>query len=112
MTGERKHLWRSSRIRQLWTNVSPGGQKYFTRVGHRLATPNHSAPQHINDVRSAVRIIAGHCMFRVRLGSTAFGRRNMTREDATCADHFQVFSSKVTKEQFCVSMTTVYGLRA
>src|SRR6266566_2237797 len=111
MPGERKHSWRSSRIQQLWTNVSPGGQKYFTRVGHRLANPSHSLPQHINVVRSAVRIIAGHYTFQVRLGSTVFGQTNMTRENATCADHFQVSLSKVTKEQFCVSMTTVYGLR-
>src|SRR5260370_25714853 len=111
MPGERKQWWRSSRIQQLWTTVSPGAQKYFTGVGRKLANTSHSLPQHINVVRSVVRIIAEHCMFQVRLGSTVLGRRNMTRENATCSDRFQVFPFKPTNEQFCVSMTAVYGLR-
>jgi hypothetical protein len=35
----------------------------------------------------------------------------MTRENATFADRFQAFPFEVTKEQFPVSTTAMYGLR-
>jgi hypothetical protein len=79
-------------------NVNPGGQKYFSPVGHRLANLSHSLPQHINAVRSVVLITVGRCTFQVRLGSTVLGRRNMTRENTNFADRFQAFTFEVTKE--------------
>ncbi|SRR6266851_4900936 len=87
----RKPSWRSSRTRPLWTSVNPGGPKFFTRVGHRPANPSHSLPQHINAVRSAVRITVEHCMFQALHDSMVLGRRNTTGESATCVDCFRNF---------------------